>query len=150
MMSVRVLVARSPYIPSDAVPEILSTRSGWSAWLSLAIITTAFLLVVLPGGMISGISGISKMPEEAGGFTVTVTVVSAVEGRSSSACSVLDPWFSEMGLSERTSSAWGATASTPGAGGRGSACPALTITPALVAIWMPAAPVSASAPQQAA
>lgn len=149
MVNVSVSVAHPSHLMlSDANPDTLTLRSGSSDRLSLANIANP-LLTVRPGRMVSGISGISKMPDDAGGSIVSLIVVVASAGWSSVAYTVLAPPFSEMELGSRNSVTSGIV--TLGAGGCGSACPVLIIVPDDCATVTPLAGLpSASAPQQAA
>ena len=146
IVSIVLMVARSS-MPSAALPDTVSFRSGSSLLLSTAVMIQVPILGIMPVGMVNVLPDTVTNSGSSDDID-TVIVVAATEARSRVAVTALLPPFSEMEVSDSASVTTGIA--TPGAGGCGSACPALRMRLPLVAIWIPSVSASPSAPQQAA
>ena len=146
IVSIVLMVARSS-MPSAALPDTVSFRSGSSLLLSTAVMIQVPMLDIMPGGMVNVLPDTVTNSGSSDDID-TLIVVAATEAVSSVAVTALLPPFSEMEVSDSASVTTGIA--TPGAGGCGSACPVLRMRLPLVAIWIPAVSASPSAPQQTA
>ena len=133
IVSIVLMVARSS-MPSAALPDTVSFRSGSSLLLSTAVMIQVPMLDIMPGGMVNVLPDTVTNSGSSDDID-TVIVVAATEARSRVAVTALLPPFSSMEVSDSASVTTGIA--TPGAGGCGSACPVLRMRLPLVAIWIP-------------
>ena len=113
-------------MPSAALPDTVSFRSGSSLLLSTAVMIQVPMLDIMPGRMVNVLPDTVTNSGSSDDID-TVIVVAATEARSRVAVTALLPPFSSMEVSDSASVTTGIA--TPGAGG--SACPVLRTIPLL-------------------